>query len=231
MRITQYREIEMTAVINICFHGIGTPQGELEPEAAGYFVSRAVFLAVLDEMMAYPEVTQLSFDDGFVSDVEIALPALQERGVFATFFPLAGKLGRPGHVDPTDLRALATAGMTIGSHGMRHRSWRGLDAKSSAEEFTVARSVIADAAGTQVRTAACPFGAYDRHVLAALHNHGYTQVFTSDRRRARLGSWLQPRYSVLHGDTARSVRDNILASRPYQERLRRTAAARVKAWR
>jgi len=221
----------MTAVVNVCFHGIGTPRGDLESEAAEYFVSSAVFLSVLDEMTEHSGVSQLSFDDGFVSDVEIVLPALRERGLLAAFFPLAGSLGRPGHVDAADLRTLADAGMTIGSHGMRHRSWRGLDAKSAAEEFSAARSVIAEAAGVGVQAAACPFGAYDRRTLSALRRYGYAQVFTSDRRRARPGSWLQPRYSVLRDDTVRTVRDNILAPRPLQERLRRTAATRVKAWR
>jgi hypothetical protein len=91
--------------------------------------------------------------------------------------------------------------------------------------------MIAKAAGVQVQAAACPFGAYDRHVLSALRYHRYAQVFTSDRRPARQGEWLQPRYSVLRDDTARTVRDNILAPRPPRERLRRAAAARVKAWR
>jgi peptidoglycan/xylan/chitin deacetylase (PgdA/CDA1 family) len=221
----------MTTVVNICFHGIGTPGSDLEPEAAEYFVSRAVFLAVLDEMMEHSALTQLSFDDGYVSDIETALPALRERGLSAIFFPLAGSLGQPGHVAAADLCALTDAGMTIGSHGMRHRSWRGLDAESAAEEFTIARSVIAEAAGIPVEAAACPFGAYDRHTLSALRYHGYARVFTSDRRRAQLGSWLQPRYSVLHDDTARTVRDNVLAPRPFKERLRGAAAARVKAWR
>lgn len=221
----------MTAVVNVCFHGIGIPGSDLEPEAAEYFVSRATFLAVLDEMMEYSALTQLSFDDGYVSDIEIALPALRERGFSATFFPLAGGLGRPGHLAAADVRALAEAGMTIGSHGMRHRPWRGLDAESAAEEFSVARSVIAEAAGIPVQAAACPFGAYDRRTLSALRHHGYAQVFTSDRRRARLGSWLQPRYSVLHDDTAHTVRDNVLVPRPFQERLRGAAVARVKAWR
>ena len=61
--------------------------------------------------------------------------------------------------------------------------------------------MIAEAAGEPVTSAACPFGAYDRQVLAALRRHGYSQVFTSDRRRARLGDWLQPRYSIRRNDT------------------------------
>jgi peptidoglycan/xylan/chitin deacetylase (PgdA/CDA1 family) len=217
-------------MVGICFHGIGIAGPELEPDAADYFVSRDLFVSVLDAVMDCPAV-DLTFDDGYASDVAIALPALLERGMTARYFPLAGRLGSPGHVDAADVRALAATGMAVGSHGMRHRSWRGLDAESLVEELTVARSMIAEVSGEPVTSVACPFGEYDRQVLAELRRHGYAQIFTSDRRRARRGDWLQPRYSIRRDDTISSVRQNILASRPWRERLRGAAAGRVKAWR
>lgn len=216
--------------IGICFHGIGLPGPDLEPGAAEYFISRDVFLAVLDAVAEHPAVN-LTFDDGYVSDVAIALPALTERGLTARFFPLAGRLGSPGHVDAADVRALAQAGMTVGSHGMHHRSWRGLDAESVTEELGLARSIIAEASGEPVTDAACPFGAYDRRVLAELRRRGYTAVFTSDRRRARRGGWVQPRYSVRSYDTIGSVLQDVLASPSPRERLRGAIFGRMKAWR
>jgi peptidoglycan/xylan/chitin deacetylase (PgdA/CDA1 family) len=217
-------------VVGVCFHGVGTPGAGLEPDAAQYFVGRDLFLALLDGVMDYPDV-DVTFDDGYASDVEIALPALLERGMSARFFPLAGRLGAPGHVDESGVQALAAAGMTIGSHGMNHRSWRGLDAESAREELDTARSVLAAATSAPVTSVACPFGAYDRGALQSLRRRGYTQVFTSDRRRARAGDWLQPRYSVLASDTMTSVRDNILAPPGLRQRMRGTAVARLKAWR
>ena len=41
-------------VVGICFHGIGVPGPGLEPEADEYFVSRDLFLAVLDERHGAP---------------------------------------------------------------------------------------------------------------------------------------------------------------------------------
>lgn len=222
---------ESGAVITgLCFHGIGEPAPGLEPDWYDYFVSRDLFLAVLDEAADWPGIS-FTFDDGYASDVEVALPALRERGLTATFFPVAGKLGRPGYVDAAGVRALSAGGMSVGSHGMWHRSWRELDAQTKHEELVAARSLIGSAAQAPVRTAACPFGSYDRRVLGALRQHGYEQVFTSDRRRARAGAWLQPRYSVKRGDTIDSVREHILAPRPVAERVRRVAAVRIKALR
>jgi peptidoglycan/xylan/chitin deacetylase (PgdA/CDA1 family) len=209
---------------------VGKPGPEVASDAADYCISRDLFLAILDDVMKRPDV-DLTFDDGYASDVEVALPALSQRKLTARFFPLAGQLGQPGYVDAGDVRALSVAGMSIGSHGMRHCSWRGLHAAAIAEELEEARSVIADAADSAVTTAACPFGEYDRHVLSALRSRGYLQVFTSDRRRARAGQWLQPRYSVRRTDSVTSVRESILAPPAIRERIRGTVAYRVKAWR
>jgi peptidoglycan/xylan/chitin deacetylase (PgdA/CDA1 family) len=217
-------------ITSICFHGIGEPTPGLEPDPQDFFVSADLFLAVLDEVTARPGIS-LTVDDGYATDVEVALPALLERGLTATFFPAAGKLGQPGHLDADGVRALSAAGMPVGSHGMWHRSWRNLDARAEHEELVEARSLIGSAAQAPVRAAACPFGSYDRRVLGALRRHGYEQVFTSDRRRARAGAWLQPRYSILRSDTLGSIRENILGARPVVERVRCAAAARVKAWR
>lgn len=220
----------MATVIGISFHGIGDPPPGLSIEDQAYFISRDFFLALLDEVVGRPDV-ELSFDDGYVSDVEIALSALVERSLLARFFPVAGRLGEPGFVDATSIQALSFAGMMIGSHGMHHRSWRALDAESADEELSVARSIIARVVGKSVSTAACPFGAYDRHVLRVLRRCGYTKVFTSDRRRAQADAWLQPRYAVTSSDTLETVRSGILAQPPIIDRMRHAATARVKAWR
>lgn len=221
---------EQTTVIGISFHGIGEPHPGVSVEDQAYFIKPEFFLALLDEIVGRREV-ELSFDDGYISDLEIALPALVERSLPARFFPVAARLGEPGFVDATDIKALSSAGMTIGSHGMRHRSWRALNADSTNEEFSVARSIIARAAGADVTTAACPFGAYDRRVLTELRRCGYTKVFTSDRRRARADEWLQPRYGITCQDTLETVRNGILSPQPLRDRVRRAATARVKAWR
>jgi peptidoglycan/xylan/chitin deacetylase (PgdA/CDA1 family) len=217
-------------VVHICFHGIGTPGPDADSGEADYFVSEELFLAVLDEIADRTDV-RLSFDDGNASDFEIALPAMLGRGLAATFFPLAGLLGQPGYLSAGQVGELAQAGMSIGSHGMMHRSWRGMSQEATREELVAARDVLAAAAGAPVDTAACPFGAYDRGVLKSLREHRYRRVFTSDRRRATPGAWLQARYSVHRGDTPDSVRTGILAGPRPAERARGVVAARLKAWR
>jgi peptidoglycan/xylan/chitin deacetylase (PgdA/CDA1 family) len=217
-------------IVHVLFHGVGDPGPDAEAEDDAYFVSRNLLLAVLDELRDDP-LSEVSFDDGYDSDVSVALPALLERGMSARFFPLAGRLGQPGRVDAGALRALIQAGMDVGSHGMRHRSWRAMSRSERQEELIEARQVLSAAAGVDIATAACPFGAYDRSALSALREQGYRTVYTSDRRRARAGAWLQPRYSVRRDDTVQTVRDRILAAPSVPRRARGVLAGRLKAWR
>jgi peptidoglycan/xylan/chitin deacetylase (PgdA/CDA1 family) len=214
-------------VVNILFHGIGTPQRELEPGENPYWLGIDEFRELLDEVATWPSV-RISFDDGNVSDVDIALPALAERGLRADFFVLAGRLGQPGSLDEDGVRELRKCGMTIGSHGMRHRSWRGMDPATTGAELVTARERLAAVAGTPIDAAACPLGRYDRRVLADLRRLGYIRVFTSDRRTARQGAWLQPRFSARRGDTPGSLRSDVAAQSRLARRLRHSAVGLAK---
>ena len=196
---------------NICFHGIGTPKRELEPGEGRYWISVHAFLAMLDVLAPRPGV-RISFDDGNSSDVDVALEALRARGLSATFFVVAGRLGAPGSLDAHDLRELDRAGMTIGTHGMDHRPWRRLAPADLERELVAARARIADAVGHPVGEAALPLGAYDRRVLRALRRLGYEKVYTSDRRVARATDWLQPRFSVVATDTPETLEADMLAA-------------------
>lgn len=192
-------------MIHICFHGIGRCAVEREPGEARYWMSQDTFLRVLDGLADLPGVG-LSFDDGNRSDAEIALPALRERGMTATFFALAGRLDDPASLNGADLRDLRGAGMSIGSHGWEHIPWRGLDDAQARREFVTARAALEEAARTTITEAALPLGRYDRTVLRRLREAGYRAVYTSDRFPARSGGWLRARYSVTATDTAGTVR-------------------------
>jgi peptidoglycan/xylan/chitin deacetylase (PgdA/CDA1 family) len=212
-----------TDVVNICFHGIGMPQRQLESGEESYWVSPDQFRSILDEVAAWPAVA-LSFDDSNSSDVEIALPALEERNLNATFFVLAGRLGTRGSLQPGDLAELRKRGMAIGSHGMAHRPWRDMPGPMREAELIEARTRIAEAVGTPVYEVACPLGRYDRQLLNELRRLGYRRVYTSDRRVARRDAWLQPRFSVHHGDTPSFLANEVRSS---QTVLQSTKASMV----
>ena len=220
----------MATVTNVCFHGIGTPDRDLEPGEADYWIGRDAFLGILDELTGRREV-RISFDDGNASDVEIALPALVERGLTATFFVLAGRLDAAGSLSQDHVRWLHETGMPVGTHGMHHRSWRAMSPAESRVELVEAREVLTEVTGHPVVEAAPPLGLYDRRVLADLRRHGYERVFTSDQAGSRADHWLQPRFSVKRSDTATSVRHDMLRPPPWARRAERRIAQLVKGLR
>jgi peptidoglycan/xylan/chitin deacetylase (PgdA/CDA1 family) len=214
-------------VINICFHGIGAPQRLLEPDEDRYWISKDLFIQVLDEVTDRSDVA-ISFDDGNVSDIEVGLDGLVQHNRQATFFVLAGRLGQTGSLSGKDLEELQRHGMKIGSHGMDHVPWRFLGEDQSQAELVEARQLISQAAGEPVVEAALPLGQYDRTVLSHLKRLGYRRVFSSDRRRAREGAWLQPRFSILADDTIERIRATVLASQKSMDGAMAIAAGVVK---
>jgi peptidoglycan/xylan/chitin deacetylase (PgdA/CDA1 family) len=215
--------------INLTFHGIGEPRRPLEPGEANVWVSHNRFLSLLDAVTGRDDVG-LSFDDGNVSDLDIALPALRERRLSATFFVVVGRLGQPAFLDAAGVRELAADGMQIGCHGMRHRPWRGLDQRTLHEELVDAKTVLEHIVGRPVTDAACPFGRYDRRVVRTLRGCGYQRMYTSDRGMTRSGDFVQARNTVGPGDDPGLLGRIALLERRRHRAVRRANLA-VKRWR
>ena len=214
-------------VINICFHGVGHPRRGQEPGEDLYWVGVDQYHRILDEVAGWPGV-RLSFDDGNVTDVEHGLPGLVERGLTATFFPVAGRIDEAGSLSADQIRELVAADMRIGTHGMRHVPWRGLDAAERRAELVDARARIAEVAGRPVQEAALPLGRYDRRLLAELRRLGYTRVYSSDRRKTMESAWFQPRFSVTREDDPASLRARALRDPGPAQRAKLVAVGFVK---
>lgn len=125
----------------------------------------------------WPEIT---FDDGHISNFEYALPILHSRNMKAQFFITVGWTGRKrGYMGWDELRALHQAGQSIGAHGWSHTLLTHCDKKDLHTELVSARTELEDKLGTSVTTMSLPGGRYNRRVLAACAEAGYTQIYTS----------------------------------------------------
>lgn len=191
-------------ILNFTFHGIGELPPSIDDAERDVWVSEAGFLSALDAIRGL-NGAQVTFDDGNISDLTVALPALVERGMTGQFFIVAERIGKAGYLSAEDLRALHESGMEVGLHGMRHRPWRGLSEAELEVELVEARLRLESRLGRGVTTAACPFGSYDQRVLQRLQLAGFGTVFTSDGGAASPQSWLQPRNTLHRGATAADV--------------------------
>ena len=124
-----------------------------------------------------PEIT---FDDGHISNLELAAPLLQSRGFTAQFFITVGWTGtKPGYMDWTQLRSLHAAGHSIGAHGWTHTLLTHCSDQQLRTELNAARAELEDKLGTSITTMSLPGGRYNRRVIAACEQAGYTSIYTS----------------------------------------------------
>jgi peptidoglycan/xylan/chitin deacetylase (PgdA/CDA1 family) len=125
----------------------------------------------------WPEVT---FDDGHISNIELAAPILEANGVTAHFFITVGWTGaKAGYMGWPELRALRQAGHSIGAHGWSHTLLTHCNAQELQAELGGARRELEDKLGAAVTTMSLPGGRYNSRVLSACAEAGYTRVFTS----------------------------------------------------
>jgi len=124
-----------------------------------------------------PEIT---FDDGHLSDYEVALPLLVERNLKAHFFVTVGWIGnKNGYMEWSQLRALHQAGQTVGAHGWNHELLTHCDKQGLVRELLEARLKLEDELGCRVTTMSLPGGRSNRRVLDACWESGYSQVYSS----------------------------------------------------
>jgi peptidoglycan/xylan/chitin deacetylase (PgdA/CDA1 family) len=212
----------------VTFHGLGEPPRALTAAERHIWLDTEQFLAELDALADRDDV-RITFDDGNASDAQIALPALRERGLTATFFVLVGFLGEPGYLDRPGILELLDGGMDVGCHGMGHRDWRRLDDAELTVDIVEARHRLQEVAGREIRLASCPFGSYDRRVLARLREtRAYDHVFTSDGAVASPRAWLQPRSTLTRGRPGLASR---LPTEDRRQRVVQRAKMVVKRWR
>jgi peptidoglycan/xylan/chitin deacetylase (PgdA/CDA1 family) len=196
-----------------------------------YWVSSEIFeqTMALAERHADRTRVDITFDDGNLSDVEIALPVLGRYRRHATFFVLSGRIGSPGCLGKDELRAITEAGHLIGTHGAAHIDWRAADEAALEHELGKStREAIEEAAAQPVTMAAIPFGRYNAAVLRALSRHGYRQAYSSDGGSWCDGQWPIPRTSPRSDMTLEDIENIVLGREPAKARLRRAASRSLK---
>jgi peptidoglycan/xylan/chitin deacetylase (PgdA/CDA1 family) len=217
----------------INFHGIGPPSDDVPEAERPYWCPRELWPAMADaiaDVAAQAKVKiEITFDDGNLSDVEEALPALTERQLTASFYVCAGRIGVPRYLTADHLHMLRDAGMAIGSHGWSHRDLRQTSDADLPREADESRLRIAEVTGSDVTGFAIPFGSYDRRVLR--HLKAYAAVYTSDRMRASSNSWLKPRHSYAQGWSPQEIRRLASERMALLDYARRRAAMVYKRFR
>jgi peptidoglycan/xylan/chitin deacetylase (PgdA/CDA1 family) len=135
----------------------------------------------------------VTFDDGFVSVIQNALPELQDRSIPATIFVPTGSLGRSPLwiTDPSspsrketvlsaeELKGLnGTNLLTIGSHSVNHPNFLKSEPAQARAELVESKSTLEQILGSEVVLFSFPHGAHNEPLLQQAKEAGYRRVFT-----------------------------------------------------
>jgi peptidoglycan/xylan/chitin deacetylase (PgdA/CDA1 family) len=124
-----------------------------------------------------------SFDDGYASQVKVALPVLRRagwKGVLNLALDWVDDIGGEAAV-----RRLIDAGWEVDSHSRTHADLTQVSAQQLADETAGARAEITRRFGVPANFFCYPSGRYDARVVAAVRKAGYLAATTVKRGFAR----------------------------------------------
>jgi peptidoglycan/xylan/chitin deacetylase (PgdA/CDA1 family) len=176
---------------------------DLEALARHLDLARACGLGILHVRAAATDprpVCAITFDDGHATNAEAAA-LLVARGASADFFVNTSDVGGRDRLDWSALRQMASAGMSIQSHGHTHRHFDSLEPAEIRDELHRSKHDIEQAIGQPVLLFAPPGGRLRPEVATIARELGYEGICSS-----RPGAWQRgtgvadvPRFAVLAG--------------------------------
>jgi peptidoglycan/xylan/chitin deacetylase (PgdA/CDA1 family) len=121
-----------------------------------------------------PNAVAITFDDGWLSQYEHALPILEQLHFTATFFIITHQVGQGTMFMTLDqLKALQREGMTIASHTQTHPDLSKLSAAQLRNEVVGSRQDLQKMLGITTDLIAYPYGCWNNGVAAVVKSAGY----------------------------------------------------------
>lgn len=135
----------------------------------------------------------VTFDDGFQSFVENAMPELVIRNIPTTIFIPTGYIGEspnwytePGYniaheriLQEKQIRELPSDLITVGSHSITHSKLTLLEEREAKKELLESRAKLESISGRSVTLFSFPYGDYNNNLLVMAREAGYKKVFVS----------------------------------------------------
>jgi peptidoglycan/xylan/chitin deacetylase (PgdA/CDA1 family) len=138
----------------------------------------------------------VTFDDGFQSVLENAVPELVKRKIPVTLFIPTGYMGRSPQWIENDrygdrakklmtedqIRVLPAELVTFGSHTVTHAPLSRMNEKDLKRELIESKETLERVTGRSVTLLSLPYGMYNERVIKIAHEVGYLKVFSSNHR-------------------------------------------------
>jgi peptidoglycan/xylan/chitin deacetylase (PgdA/CDA1 family) len=130
-----------------------------------------------------PRSVVITFDDGYQSVYEEALPVLERHGMCATVFLTVGEEWKKGPASRlpslngrsmlnwNEIRKMQSAGIAIGAHTLTHVDLTEAPLDRVEAEICQSKAIIEDELSTSVACFAYPYGRFDQRSLAFARQH------------------------------------------------------------
>jgi peptidoglycan/xylan/chitin deacetylase (PgdA/CDA1 family) len=155
-------------------------------------------------------IAVITLDDGYVDNLEFALPVLARHGFTATCYVVSGSIGRYNDWDAeklgvqkplmtaAQLRAWREGGMEIGAHTRSHPRLSQCSEAQLQTEIAGSKADLEDTLGAPVTQFCYPYGDMNERVAEVTRAAGYAAATTTRRGRAMAGAdlWQLPRVQV-----------------------------------
>jgi peptidoglycan/xylan/chitin deacetylase (PgdA/CDA1 family) len=135
----------------------------------------------------------ITFDDGFVTNLEVAVPAMREFGARAINYLVADRIGKSSDwetaeggearplMDDAQVLDWLAAGNWIGAHTCTHPRLSNIPRDRAREEIFSSKKKLEDRFGQPIEHFAYPFGDYDDVVVELVREAGFKTACTMDR--------------------------------------------------
>jgi peptidoglycan/xylan/chitin deacetylase (PgdA/CDA1 family) len=218
----------VTRVSVLAYHAVGDCPPEHDPH--GLWVSPQAFerqlaflaahrrVVALDDVVtgrlpSGPPAVAITFDDGYRSVLEEAVPRLERHGFPSTMFVPTAFIGDRNRwdeptgrdlpiMDADELVSLPARGMEVESHGHAHRRLEDASREEAEADLAESRQVLEQLRGQAPRHLAYPFTTGSAGAQQAARRLGFAAAFSIDRRDA--GPFARGRVPVTPVDGGRS---------------------------
>ncbi|MDE2271686.1 MAG: polysaccharide deacetylase family protein [Xanthomonadaceae bacterium] len=218
----------------LMYHNVAEVPDGLDPDGRCLYVTPAAFAAQMGllrrlgwrgvsmgDAMPYlrgerrGRVVAITFDDGYLDNLEQAMPVLQRCGFGATCYVVNGCIGKYNLWDAErlgvrkpmmtvgQLHAWRAGGMEVGAHTRNHPRLTECSDARLRDEVAGGKAELEDLLGIAVPQFCYPFGDADARVAKAARDAGYVASPTVRRGRARRGMdlFMLPRVAIDYADS------------------------------
>jgi len=157
----------------------------------------------------------ITFDDGYESFYNKAVPLLEKYDFEATLFIYTDRIkDREGYLSASDLQELARRGISVQSHGVTHTPLTEISENHPPEdseqkikaELGKSKELLENITGSPVNHFAFPYGSFNSEIILSAREAGYDLLFIADERETQ-APFIVPRIPIQRDMDKENFRD------------------------